>query len=100
MSFDLKAIMKENNLEKAPEPKKLEPLIERDNKGNEIHHKDSNGYEWWREYDDKGRETHYKNSKGYESRTDSKGNELVNYNGEWTLNGEPLRKKKEALENG
>ena len=30
------------------------------------HSKNSNGYEWWREYDKQGNEVHYKNSDGDE----------------------------------
>jgi len=30
------------------------------------HYKDSNGYEWWKEYDENGNEIHYKNSEGHE----------------------------------
>ncbi len=37
-----------------------------DDKGNEIHWKDSYGGECWREYDDKGNEIHWKNSNGEE----------------------------------
>ena len=35
-------------------------------KGKEIHFKNSNGLEWWREYDEEGKEIHYKNSNGEE----------------------------------
>ena len=34
--------------------------------GNMIHYKDSNGYEFWKEYDSNGNMIHYKNSNGYE----------------------------------
>ena len=37
-----------------------------DAKGNEIHYKNSNDYEVWREYDAKGNEIHFKDSDGFE----------------------------------
>ena len=42
------------------------------------HHKNSNGYEVWREYDSNGNEIHYKNSNGFEEwrEYDSNGNEI------------------------
>lgn len=45
------------------------PIIEKDANGNEIHFKDSNGFEYWKTYDDNGNMIHFKNSKGYESWT-------------------------------
>lgn len=30
------------------------------------HFKDSNGYEWWKEYDAKGKEIYFKDSDGFE----------------------------------
>ena len=50
-----------------------------DENGNEIHHKDSDGYEAWVEYDSKGNVIHLKNSDGEE----------VRYN----ANGKPISKK-------
>ena len=46
--------------------KEKEYWYEYDDKGNEIHYKDSKGYEEWNEYDDKGDMIRYKNSNGYE----------------------------------
>ncbi len=42
------------------------PLITKDSKGNEIHLKDSDGYETWIEYDKNNNRIHYKDSDGYE----------------------------------
>ena len=39
---------------------------EYDENGNMIHCKNSEGYEVWKEYDENGNETYYKNSDGYE----------------------------------
>ena len=39
---------------------------EYDAKGNEIHYKNSDGYEIWNEYDAEGNKIHYKNSDGNE----------------------------------
>ena len=49
-----------------------------DEKGNEIHYKDSNGYEYWKEYDENHNEIHYKTSDGYErwQEYDENGNEI------------------------
>ena len=44
----------------------IDNITEYDAKGNEIHYKNSDGYEWWSEYDAKGNEIHYKNSDGDE----------------------------------
>ena len=41
-------------------------LYEYDSNGNEIHYKNSNGYEWWSEYDINGKLIHFKNSTGCE----------------------------------
>ena len=51
-------------------------LYEYDSNGNEIHYKNSNGYEWWSEFDINGKVIHYKNSTGYEiwREYDSNGN--------------------------
>ena len=51
---------------------------EYDSNGNEIHYKDSDGYEYWREYDSNGNLIHFKNSNGYEEwrEYDSNGNEI------------------------
>jgi YD repeat-containing protein len=43
-----------------------EKWYEYDSNGNEIHYKSSDGCEWWYEYDSKGNQIHYKTSKGYE----------------------------------
>ena len=42
------------------------------------HYKDSNGYEWWKEYDENGNEIHYKNSDGTEKwyEYDENGNDI------------------------
>ena len=42
------------------------PHTTKDNKGNVIHYKDSNGYERWYEYDSNNNLIHCKNSIGYE----------------------------------
>ena len=39
---------------------------EYDSNGNETHHKNSSGFEYWKEYDSNGNETHYKDSDGEE----------------------------------
>lgn len=44
-------IIKENKLKEVEEPKTQEVIIEKDERGNIIHYKNSNGYEYWREYD-------------------------------------------------
>ena len=53
-------------------------LYEYDSNGNEIHYKNSNGYEWWSEYDINGKLIHFKNSTGCEEwyEYDSNGNEI------------------------
>jgi YD repeat-containing protein len=47
-----------------------------DEKGNLIHSRDSDGFEWWSEYDEKGNVIHSRNSDGYElwREYDAKGN--------------------------
>lgn len=40
--------------------------IEVDKNGNQIHYKDSNGFETWKEYDENNRMIHYKSSNGLE----------------------------------
>ena len=52
-------------------------LYEYDSNGNEIHFKNSNGYEWWYDYDSNGKLIHYKNSNGYETWYDSNGNKIT-----------------------
>ena len=42
------------------------PHTTKDNKGNVIHYKDSNGYEYWKDYDSNNNRIHYKDSKGVE----------------------------------
>jgi len=56
----------------------FEIWYEYDEKGNEIHYKDSDGLEEWYEYDEKGNKTHYKDSNGYEywCEYDEKGNKI------------------------
>ena len=44
----------------------MNEIKEYDKKGNLIHYRGSNGYEWWREVDEKGNEIHYRDSNGYE----------------------------------
>ena len=41
-------------------------IIEYDEKGNETHYKNSNGYEKWYYYDEKGNMIHYKKCSGRE----------------------------------
>ena len=43
-----------------------EEWYEYDQNWNEIHYKDSDGIEYWKDYDDKGRLIYYKTSNGYE----------------------------------
>ena len=62
-----------------------------DSNGNEIHRKNSDGYEEWCEYDSNGNLIHYKNSKGEEwwYEYDSNGNEIHkknSYGEEWCEN--------------
>ena len=45
-----------------------------DENGNEIYHKDNDGYECWKEYDANGNKIHYKNRNGCEKWWDSNGN--------------------------
>ncbi len=42
------------------------------------HLKDSDGYEWWREYKD-GKEIHFKNSNGYETWSEYKDGKEIHY---------------------
>ena len=60
--------------------KGCEEWNEYDEKGNQIHHKDFKGYECWKEYDEKGNLIYYKDSYGYEvwKEYDEKGN-LIYY---------------------
>ena len=53
-------------------------ITEYDNKGNEIHSKNSDGFEEWYEYDSSGNKIHYKDTYGVEKwyEYDSKGNEI------------------------
>jgi len=48
-----------------------------DSHGKVIHFKNSDGYEYWYEYDGNGNEIHYKNSDGYERWYDSNGNRIT-----------------------
>ena len=52
-------------------------LYEYDSNGNEIHYKNSNGYEYWYDYDSKGNLIHYKNSNRCETWYDSNGNKIT-----------------------
>ena len=54
------------------------PLITKDSKGNEVHRKDSDGYEYWNEYDENNILIHHKHSNGLEYWYDSKGNMIPN----------------------
>ena len=74
----IKQIMEEKGLE-IPKVVKY-PIIEYDKNGNEIHYKNSNGHEYWKEYDKKGNKIHHKNSDGYEHwyEYDKNGN-LIHY---------------------
>ena len=45
---------------------RLSCVINYDERGNEIHRKFSDGYEWWSEYDERGNEVHRKYSYGRE----------------------------------
>ena len=56
----------------------LSLITEYDEKGNEIHYKDSDGYEVWYEYDKNGNLIHMKDSDGYEAwcEYDKNGNEI------------------------
>ena len=42
------------------------PLITTDSKGNLVHKKCSEGFEYWREYNERNNLIHYKNSEGFE----------------------------------
>ena len=54
------------------------PHRTKDSKGNVIHYKASDGYEYWREFDEKSNVIHYKDSTGFEVWTefDEKDNEI------------------------
>ena len=56
---------------------------------NEIHFKDSDGFEIWCEYDGNGKLIHYKNSDGFENWYDSNEN-LIHYK---NSNGNKITKK-------
>ena len=45
-------------------------IREYDEKGNLIHHRNSDGYEWWSEYTPNNNEIHHRNSDGVESWTE------------------------------
>ena len=51
-----------------------------DERDNKIHYKSSDGFEYWKEYDESNNEIHYKSSDGIEFWYDSKGNEIPNPN--------------------
>jgi len=55
-------------------------MFEVDSNGNEIHYKDSGGYECWKEYDSNGNEIHHKTPSGFErwKEYDSHGN-VIHY---------------------
>jgi|694.fasta_scaffold36856_13 YD repeat-containing protein len=56
------------------------PLVTKDSKGNEIHIKDSDGYEYWNEYDENSNRIHYKDSDGSESWYEyDENNNLIHY---------------------
>lgn len=66
-------IIKENKLIEKPKEKYKtiiknynEPIIERDERGNTIHYKDSDGDEYWCDYDSNNNKIYHKNSDGYE----------------------------------
>ena len=67
----------------------LKSKLKYDKKGNLIHFKDSNGYEYWNEYDENGNIIYHKNSDGFEewNEYDENGNCIYSkkYNGyeEW-----------------
>ena len=44
----------------------MNEIKEYDEKGNLIHYRDSDGYEYWREYDKNGNEILIRNSDGYD----------------------------------
>ena len=43
-------------------------IKEYDKNNNEIHYRDTSGYEWWSEYDENGNEIHTRDSTGYEAK--------------------------------
>ena len=45
-----------------------------------VHHKNTYGYEWWRDYDSEGNVIHFKDSNGYECWRDSEGNRIEDPN--------------------
>jgi hypothetical protein len=51
-----------------------------DENNNTIHYKNSKGFEYWREYDENNNQIHYKDSYGYEYWWGSKGNQIPNPN--------------------
>ena len=98
-------IIKENKLIKKPKEKKEtiienynEPIIERDKRGNIIYHRDSDGYEYWKEYDSNNNVIHYRDSDGDEfwQEYDSNNNTIKKLgliNGKYFLNDEELIKE-------
>lgn len=81
------------------------PHITKDSKGNIIHCKCVDGYEYWRECDSNGNLIHYKNSTGFEywCEFDSKGN-LIYYKDSdgdeywYDSNGSPIPNPNEIKE--
>ena len=102
-------IIKKHNLipkpkEKPKAPEKCKPIIEEDSKGNVVHYKDSDGYEWWSEYNKRGKEFHHKDNDGFKrwSEYDKRGNAtrtLTKFsNGTWLLDGEEMVNKNKPAE--
>jgi hypothetical protein len=62
----------------------MKEIKEYDKNGNEIHRRNSTGFEYWREYDENNNEIHFRNSKGFEywSEYDENGNEIHSRNSE------------------
>ena len=91
-------IMKREGLEKIEKPVEtkpmVEPLREYDERGNCIHYKNSDGFEWWSEFDERGNEVHHKNSDGFESWREG-GRVLKRDGGVWHLDGVRLEKKEQ-----
>jgi YD repeat-containing protein len=60
----------------------MNTITEYDEKGNMIHHRNSNGYEEWAEYDTNNNLIHYRDSNGYElwREYDEKGNMIHSRN--------------------
>jgi len=71
----------------------FEAWREFDKNDNLIHYKNSNGYEFWREYDSNNNEIHSKNSDGYETWSDDNPNNPKNMEVEVDI--EPFKFKKE-----